>query len=195
MAMAIKLGLCLTAATALLATGCVGPMACGPNGCSASGPLAWGSCDGGDCRGCGELYIDPWINHRADVCDPCDGCGNYNGQSCGKCRPIFSGYRSLWGYRRDPGPPPCSWGSCGGCDGGCDSHGGASLPPSMHYQEQPHYRGQQGIPTPAPEVIWEDEPSEVTRSADQARFEPQRTRQIFRSRGGVASAAPRPRGH
>lgn len=75
----------------VLMTGCCGPMVCG--GCNS---------------GCGEIYIDPWINEPAR-CDPCDSCGNYNGQTCGSCRPVLSGLATLWGYRYD-----------GGCDG-CDS--------------------------------------------------------------------------
>lgn len=83
----------------LLMTGCCGPMMCG-------------SCD----TGCGELYIDPWINEPAKP-DPCDSCGNYNGQSCGSCRPVLSGLATLWGYRYD-----------GGCDSGCDSFGSGFEP-------------------------------------------------------------------
>ena len=99
-------------------TGCCGPWACAPSDCgpNACGPVLLG--DGcGKCDGCGELYVDPWINHPPDCCDPCDTCGNYNGQSCGKCRSVFAGVRTLWGYR-------CDDGSCtsGGCDGGaCDA--------------------------------------------------------------------------
>ncbi|MCO8121173.1 hypothetical protein NHH03_05445 [Stieleria sp. TO1_6] len=123
-------------------TGCVGPMGagcCGPiaipggqcgGGCDSG--CDGGSCGGCDsCSGCGELYVDPWINHPADCVDPCDSCGNYNGQSCGKCRSVFSGMRSLWGYRCGcaPGPvattdrrfAPLRSAICGGCDGGCDS--------------------------------------------------------------------------
>ena len=94
----------------IASVGCVGPMGCGPSGL---GPLALNDCDGcGQCDGCGPLYIDPWINHPPRCPDPCDVCGNYNGQSCGKCRSVFDGVSSLWGYR-------C--GDEGGCDAGCDS--------------------------------------------------------------------------
>lgn len=85
----------------LLMTGCCGPMMCG-------------SCN----SGCGEIYIDPWINEPAG-CDPCDSCGNYNGQSCGSCRPVLSGLATLWGYRYDA--------HCDG-GGGCDSIGGGFEP-------------------------------------------------------------------
>ncbi len=115
MSPANRISIALCCSTLLWLTGCVGPMACGPTG--ANGPIAFNNCDGcGQCDGCGELYIDPWINEPADCCDPCDRCGNYNGQSCGKCRSIFTGFASLWGYRCDP-----ACGSCGvgGCDGGC----------------------------------------------------------------------------
>ena len=120
--------------TLFASTGCVGPMACGP--CGSCGPVGLNACGGcEDCSGCGELYIDPWINEPANCTDPCDQCGNYNGQSCGKCRSIFDGFPSLWGYRCDSGCDSCGVadcrGGCGpsaGCDagcGGCDSCGGA----------------------------------------------------------------------
>lgn len=128
-----------------LGSGCCGPMwhPVGCNGCATGcGPIAFGheSCGCGACEGCGELYIDPWINDPANCCDPCDACGNYNGQSCGKCRSVFAGAKSLWGYRCDDGcgaPSGCD--SCGyeaacgceatcgcesGCDGGCSTCGG-----------------------------------------------------------------------
>lgn len=126
-------GLMLVGWIAIGMSGCVGPMGAGccgtpggPGFCDSSGcgDASCGGCD--SCTGCGELYIDPWINHPADCVDPCDVCGNHNGQSCGKCRSVFSGMRSLWGYRCgcDPGPiatsnrffaPGCSSG-CDGCD-------------------------------------------------------------------------------
>ncbi len=177
-------------------TGCVGPMACGPDG--SCGPIAFGtSCDGcGECEGCGELYLDPWINNPADCCDPCDQCGNFNGQSCGNCRSVFSGFRSLWGYRCDAGcDTGCDvgCGDCGdvGCDGGCglavagcgsscggcDScHGGIS------------YGGTSELvrvipePTPAKRIV-EAGPSE-------APYTPHRTRKIFKARPNVASGPP-----
>ncbi|MEM9367738.1 MAG: hypothetical protein AAGD07_17240 [Planctomycetota bacterium] len=69
--------------------------------------------------------MDPWINHPADCCDPCDHCGNYNGQTCGKCRPVFAGIKSLWGYRcADNCGGGCDAGGChagDGCTGGCES--------------------------------------------------------------------------
>lgn len=115
MSLANRISIALSCSAILWMTGCCGPMGCGPTG--VNGPFAFNSCDGcGECEGCGELYIDPWINEPADCCDPCDRCGNYNGQSCGKCRSVFAGFPSLWGYRCDP-----TCGSCGvgGCDGGC----------------------------------------------------------------------------
>lgn len=115
--------------TICFATGCVGPMGCGPGGCDGgpTGPLAFNSCGGcSDCEGCGELYIDPWINHPADCHDPCDQCGNHNGQSCGKCRSVFDGFASLWGYRCDSGCDSCGESSCGGCgpEPSCGALGG-----------------------------------------------------------------------
>ncbi len=121
----------LAASAILTFTGCVGPMAHGPLG-GCCGPAS--SCNDSACTGCGELYVDPWINEPANCVDPCDMCGNYNGQSCGRCRPIFGGIRSLWGYKcgEDCGPcvgPVCFSGGCGalnggggcGCGGSCDS--------------------------------------------------------------------------
>lgn len=125
------LGLLVVGWFAIAVTGCVGPMGAGCCGPSVGGACAGSSCD--SCTGCGELYVDPWINNPADCVDPCDACGNHNGQSCGKCRSVFSGVGSLWGYRCgcDPGPggctdrqfaPRCASG-CDviGCDGGCTS--------------------------------------------------------------------------
>ena len=96
---------------------------CNNFGCSGCGPAAVGGCDSCDqCNGCGELYVDPWINHPADCCDPCDTCGNYNGQSCGSCRPLFAGIGSWWGYRNPAccdGMGGCGVGGCGGCEPTC----------------------------------------------------------------------------
>ena len=127
-------GLLLVGWIAVAMTGCVGPMGAGCCGPMGGQGLCDTGCAGGDacggcnsCTGCGELYIDPWINHPADCVDPCDGCGNYNGQSCGKCRSIFSGVASLWGYRCGCDPAPvalsdrCFAPSCGADCGGCDS--------------------------------------------------------------------------
>ncbi|WP_164104186.1 hypothetical protein [Candidatus Laterigemmans baculatus] len=87
----------------LLTTGCCGPM------------LAKA------CRsGCGEVYVDPWINEPFH--DPCGSCGNYNGQSCGSCRVPYAGVKTVWGYRYDSGCDSCD--GCSSCGGGCDSCGG-----------------------------------------------------------------------
>ena len=176
----LRASLLLASLLLLAATGCVGPLACGPAG--HCGPIGMNTCDGcGECEGCGELYIDPWINHPADVCDPCDCCGNHNGQSCGKCRSVFGGVASLWGYRCDGATVECTRGgccgdSCGGCDsccagdtcGGCDSCAGggtylsnAPLPPA-------------GSPTPVEEVV------DVKPAGP--RYKPHRERRIFRAR-------------
>lgn len=84
----------------LLSSGCCGPF----------------MLHGGCLSGCGDCYVDPWINEPAECCDPCDACGNYNGQSCTSCRPVFSGAKTIWGYRYGGG-------ACGGCDSGCDACG------------------------------------------------------------------------
>jgi hypothetical protein len=108
--------LALTACLAAVATtGCVSPLGCGS---CAHGPISFSQQSNGcgKCDGCGELYIDPWINHPPDCCDPCDRCGNHSGQSCGKCRSVFGGIRTLWGYRCDEG---CDQGGQATC--GCES--------------------------------------------------------------------------
>ena len=203
--------LALLALVVPLAVGCVGPMAYPPGSlcCDSSGvgPFALG-CGGskcGDCSGCGELYIDPWINHPADICDPCDKCGNHNGQSCGKCRSVFSGIPSLWGYRRcddgcDCGVGTCS-GSCGlfsflrrpsGCDAcgeascGCDgvTHGSPSYGSSHEFLPADDYVVGQAVsrrPTSSRGggSIVEIHPAPKP-------YQPHRTRQIFQQRPDVA---------
>ncbi len=128
--------LILIAATAV-STGCVGPLG-GPampgrrGQCADCYPVDFhpvqcqDKCGGGGCgpcRGCGELYVDPWINHPPTI-DPCDSCGNHNGGTCGACRPTLRGFKTLWGYRCDGCPGPCE---SGGCDGGCDSCGSPEI--------------------------------------------------------------------
>ena len=212
MSLASQLSTAIFCTSLLWFTGCVGPMACGPGG--GCGPIAFGtSCDGcGECEGCGELYIDPWINHPADCCDPCDQCGNYNGQSCGKCRSIFDGIESLWGYRCDTGCNDCGVASCGGgcglsqttdccgstcggcdsCSGGCDSSCGGcdscsgGCGASCGGCDSCSGGGLVQIssePTPAKRIV-EAKPAE-------APYKPQRTRKIFQPRREVASGPPK----
>lgn len=161
----------------VLSTGCCGPLwraggcagvACGvPGGsCGVAGGCGSGGCgsggcgDGcGSCDGCGELYIDPWINHPADCCDPCDSCGNHNGMSCGQCRSVFTGIKSLWGYRcadNCGGCESCDAGpfnTCGGggCDGGCSDCGGSVSAPMGHQPYEVH--GSMNAPMPPGSVI------------------------------------------
>lgn len=221
----------------LAGVGCCGPMACGPIGCgnlcgmnSCDGPLlglgagcGHGSCNGcgnsgcSSCQdGCGELYVDEWIN-TPPQCDNCDNCGNHHGQTCQACRPILSGFASLWGYRRDPGcggvsTPPmtcgcnrCSSGcdSCGSCEGGCDScgggcsscgHGGGgeTMMDGEYIVEEPYaMSGSRPVPmqpTHAAQIV-EAKPSIKP-------YQPQRTKQIFRPKTNVAGApAPRSNGY
>jgi hypothetical protein len=50
--------------------------------------------------GCGELYVDEWLNDPPDCCDPCDNCGNWigpHGSNMGQPRPLHRG--NLWGQR------------------------------------------------------------------------------------------------
>ncbi|WP_237607295.1 hypothetical protein [Roseimaritima sediminicola] len=194
-------GLCVL--IVVLATGCCGPLACGPMACGpvGHGVVGHGSLGHGGCAsGCGECYIDPWINEPA-TCDPCDACGNYNGQSCGSCRPVIGLIPSLWGYRYDGGC--CDGGGCGACDVGCDTHPGGDCGCGSHGGPVIHggghggriiheggYGGQvyetypggivDGHPTPLEGTIVEDEV--VDRS-----YSPQQSKPIFRKRGPVVS--------
>ncbi len=192
--------------TSLLASGCVGPMACGPVGHAVGhGPLTLGhravggECDSG-CNGCGERYIDEWVNHPPSCTDPCDSCGNYNGQSCHACRPFFRGFISLWGYRCDPPPVGCDRVACeptcgiSGCDGGCrdcrstvvmDGHVSPGHP--VHtYEDSVEFDSfeQHDGPTLVGPLRGEGAPA--VRPPH-----PGRQRQIFRQRDTTASA-PRP---
>jgi hypothetical protein len=160
-----------------------------------------GSCGGGcnGCDGCGETYIDEWINHPPS-CDSCDSCGNHDGQTCSSCRPIFDGFKSLWGYRRDGGCDSgcnggCGLASCGSepsCDsgcGGCSSCGGgdghyASGEMDHHYVDSSHAIPMPHQTTSAPQIV-EAKPAIKP-------YQPQRTKQIFRPKNSVAgSTAPR----
>ncbi len=180
--LAIRITTGIACSALMWITGCVGPMSCGP--CGGNGPLAMNSCNGcGACEGCGELYIDPWIN-EPPCSDPCDKCGNHNGQSCGKCRSIFDGFESLWGYRCQSGCDECGSASCGGgcgascggaLGGGCDSCGGGGCD-SCSSGQDPMYISSDPIPTT--EYV-ESMPSKV--------YQPRRTKQIFTPRGGVAT--------
>ena len=135
--------LIVAAAMLLIGGGCCGPMACGPVGCGGPVILGGNAC-GDSCNGCGERYFDEWINHPPSCCDPCDSCGNHDGQSGHTFRPILSGFPSIWGYRCDPPPtgcdrvacePACGIESCdGGCGSGCGSCGGDR---TIHHQHHP----------------------------------------------------------
>ncbi|TWT76738.1 hypothetical protein CA13_72360 [Planctomycetes bacterium CA13] len=188
-----KLSLVVLSVSLLGATGCVTPFGCGPTGCGSGscdgesyGPIAFGGygcgcSDGcGDCEGCGELYVDPWINEPADCCDPCDQCGNHNGQSCGKCRSVFSGVESLWGYRcgddcnsgQACGSYACGR-ACGGCDG-CDSCVGETYI--------------SGVPMPKSHIVVEGEVTEQP-------YQPSRQRKIFNPKPQVAAGRTSPKSY
>ena len=182
MALAYRLGFLLSFAIMLCLTGCcTKPLIC-PNG--ACGPIAFGStCQGCDhCDGCGELYIDPWINHPADPCDPCHECQGYNPHSCGNTRAVFSGFPSLWGYRSTPlGCDGCR-GGCHSCDGGCDScDSGPAFTDDAQPMEVLEGDGQAMRviePTPAGRVIMS--------GPSNSRYRPHRSREIFRDRQQIA---------
>lgn len=188
---------------------CVGPLGCGPKAC---GPIALGDpCGGcGQCDGCGELYLDPWINHPPNCCDPCDSCGNYNGQSCGKCRSVFAGVKTIWGYRCNDGCGGCD--RCGevacGCEAGpscqgCDACTGHDATCGFEHEVAcgvdydvtcgtESYVGS-GIPIVDDRVvriITEPSPArEVTAARPALRPYPQGTRRIFKARSDVANGA------
>lgn len=196
-------------------TGCVGPRACGPGG--DCGPIGISSCDGcGECEGCGELYVDPWVNHPPSG-DPCDSCGNYNGQSCGSCRSVFSGVASMWGYRcgdcgcGDTGCGGCdaSCGcetgtcdsgcdSCGGCEAscGCDSGGGCDASCGGCDSCGGVSGGMSGDviyePSMPPPMSGQPTPANVIDVLPaETSYQPQRTRKIFRTRPALAEGPPR----
>ena len=184
-------GLGLTVALALLSTGCCGPFACGPGACAGPFGLLGPGCE----SGCGERYIDPWINEPPAGCDPCDACGNYNGQSCGTCRPVFSGTASLWGYRYD--------GGCGdaACDGGCDSCGGGCDGCGMPQDDCGCGGGHAhagmpigGVPTPAGETIIYGEPmihdATIMEGETVTRSGRSDARQIFQPRKTMTRSRP-----
>ena len=117
---------------------------CGPTGCGArpaTGPC--NSCGemgcGGVCTmgplammrkmstcgaGCGNIYVNEWINDPPDACDPCDDCGNWVGpRGCkGRVWGFGLGARNLWGYRFNKGHGAAA------CSSGCThhAHGGYS---------------------------------------------------------------------
>lgn len=94
---------------------------CGPGGCGdgdcgdacgACGPCGFHPLRSlfgalGCSSGCGEFYVDEWINDPPDKCDPCDEHGGYVGHR--PCKPRwFLGVRGLSGRH------------CGGCDSCCE---------------------------------------------------------------------------
>lgn len=193
----------------ILGSGCVGPMACGPMGCGGPIVAAHGDCGSGcgdACNGCGEHYYDEWINHPPSCTDPCDSCGNYQGQSCHACRPILSGFKSIWGYRCDPPPVGCASAGCDnlGCRDGCEPACGCESCDSgcstcgSHPAGLQHFEGHgdvimESVPMNAPhEMHFEapiqtqsgmsHEPRIVRNPANVKPIQPQRSRQIFRAR-------------
>lgn len=142
--------LCLGLATAMLATGCQGPMGYGP-GC---GNMPCSDCDGCGVAGnyisnnpieglrnwrkgltcgygCGETYVDEWISTPPDCSDPCCGDQFVGGAVaarpfCGAPRTWSPGmlFGGLYGKRYCDGnasSTPCPCGvSSCGGCGGCD---------------------------------------------------------------------------
>lgn len=119
----------LLVALAIFATGCCcspcggGMSGCDSGGCGGSvlgGRLLGASCSGG----CGETYVDEWINEPPceDNCgfESCDsGCGGCGTAGCGSCgQPLRSILRTLWGTPYRGGSCAECATSCGSCDGG-----------------------------------------------------------------------------
>ncbi len=111
-----RAGLVLACLLTLMSAGC-----CCTQGLTTCNSCA--SCDGGACAtgplgghgschsGCGEVYVDEWLNTP-----PCiDDCGYSNCNTCGprRCRPVLAFVRLL--FCGDP------QGGCGGCESGCSS--------------------------------------------------------------------------
>ncbi len=157
---------CVSAATIIMASGCVTmhPSACGVG--AIGGACGTGSCCGQPACGpighhppllgkigaslscgsaCGEVYWGEWINHPPRYGDPCDHHGNWVGAgSCGVgCWHPFQGLRHLWGYRYSPvGYEVAS--SCSSC-----------VPMEAHYDYWEHqpaevYGEGEFVPPPAP---------------------------------------------
>ncbi len=68
---------------------------------------------GGCCNGCGEYYCDEQVN-EPPVCDPCAGNGEFTGESCGPCKPLWQRMKMLMGtsYHGKCGCNECNHG-CG----------------------------------------------------------------------------------
>lgn len=64
------------------------------SGCeSASGPLMLGG-PSGSCTGCGELYIDPWLNHPPRrTTSGCQNCESPSLTCCRGCTPLRTGMK------------------------------------------------------------------------------------------------------
>ena len=75
---------------------------------------------GGCSSGCGEVYYGEQTN-EPPTCDPCTGKGEFSGENCGPCRPLFQRLVQLWGtsYAGSCGCGSCDSGSCG--SGSCGS--------------------------------------------------------------------------
>jgi hypothetical protein len=67
---------------------------------------------GGCSAGCGEVYCDEHIN-EPPTCDPCGCNGEFTGNSCGPCRPLWQRIKMLMGT---PYVGNCG---CDSCDHGC----------------------------------------------------------------------------
>jgi hypothetical protein len=114
-------GLMAVVLVGLMTPGCVGPAAhgpmgcCGPQGTHGGGLIRFhtaghhgaghhGAGHHDSCDGCGERYVDEWINHPPLCNDPCD---HQSFASDHPSRPWLRGFPSLWGYRCDPPPTEC----------------------------------------------------------------------------------------
>ncbi len=121
-------------------TGTCGPNACGSTSCEPAcgctgllhGEIARrvkNAVVGGCCSGCGELYCDEQVN-EPPTCDPCGCNGQFTGENCGPCRPLWQRIKMLMGT---PYVGSCG---CDSCDQGCGhdayvtQHNGSGYCPS-----------------------------------------------------------------
>jgi len=86
---------------------------------------------GGCSSGCGEFYCDEQVN-ESPTCDPCCGNGEFTGDSCGPCRPLWQRLQALWGTSYvgscgdGCGSSSCSSGSCSSGSCGNDMYASES---------------------------------------------------------------------
>lgn len=115
-----QLGIALAMAVSVFtAQGCTIHRPCGKHGDAHHGGhdhglFILGSSCGDSCNGCGETYVDEWLNEPPG-CQKC--CGENAIVNDSEYQPHFRGFKSIWGYRCEPLPEGCDLPACR--DGGC----------------------------------------------------------------------------